>query len=74
MRDLLESPAPLRRAVGRALGKLVPFLVLAYVVSFLDRANVAFAKDSLAVSRGISEHVYALGAGIFFLRHRVKIS
>ena len=69
MRDLLESPAPLRRAVGRALGKLVPFLVLAYVVSFLDRANVAFAKDSLAVSRGISEHVYALGAGIFFLSY-----
>ena len=69
MKDLLESRAPLRRAIERALRKLVPFLVLAYVVSFLDRANVAFAKESLAASRGISEHVYALGAGIFFLSY-----
>lgn len=69
MSDLLESRVPLRRAVRRALRRLVPFLVLAYVVSFLDRANVAFAKEALAASRGISEHVYALGAGVFFLSY-----
>src|SRR5580698_11642795 len=40
-----------------------------YVVSFLDRANVGFAKQALAASIGISESTYALGAGLFFLTY-----
>jgi MFS family permease len=59
----------LDRALGRALRRLTPFLMLMYVVSFLDRANVAFAKEALAASEGISERVYALGAGLFFLTY-----
>jgi MFS family permease len=43
--------------------------MLMYVVSFLDRANVAFAKQALAATEGISEQVYALGAGLFFLSY-----
>lgn len=69
MSGLVEPNAPLSRAVRHAMGRLVPFLVLAYVVSFLDRANVAFAKEALAASRGISEQAYALGAGLFFLSY-----
>jgi MFS family permease len=38
-----------------------------YVVSFLDRANVGFAKQALQASVGISESTYALGAGLFFV-------
>jgi MFS family permease len=38
-----------------------------YVVSFLDRANIGFAKQALETSVGISESIYALGAGIFFI-------
>jgi MFS family permease len=40
-----------------------------YVVSFLDRANVGFAKQALAASEGISERAYALGAGLFFISY-----
>ncbi|WP_254062122.1 MFS transporter [Acidobacterium sp. S8] len=40
-----------------------------YVVSFLDRANVGFAKQALAASAGISERAYALGAGLFFISY-----
>jgi MFS family permease len=57
------------RAIHRAMRRLAPFLMLMYVVSFLDRANVAFAKQALAASAGISEQVYALGAGLFFLSY-----
>lgn len=57
----------LPRAISRALRRLGPFLMLLYVVSFLDRANVGFAKQALAASRGISEQAYAMGAGLFFL-------
>jgi MFS family permease len=59
----------LDRAVKRALWRLGPYLTALYVVSFLDRANVGFAKQALASSVGISEAAYALGAGLFFLTY-----
>jgi MFS family permease len=69
MPDTLVFSGPLPLAIRRAMRRLVPFLMLAYVVSFLDRANVAFAKEALAASRGISEQIYALGAGLFFISY-----
>ena len=56
-------------AIARARGRLVPYLMLLYVVSFLDRANVSFAKQALQSSAGINEHMYALGAGLFFISY-----
>jgi MFS family permease len=69
MPDVLSQADITTRAIRRALRRLVPFLMLMYVVSFLDRANVAFAKQALAATEGISEQVYALGAGLFFLSY-----
>ncbi|MGC1462923.1 MAG: MFS transporter [Terracidiphilus sp.] len=56
-------------AVARAVMRLTPFLMTMYVVSFLDRANVGFAKQALQTSVGISESTYALGAGLFFISY-----
>lgn len=41
--------------------------MLLYIISFLDRSNIGFAKQALAAYEGISERVYALGAGLFFI-------
>lgn len=57
------------RAVALALRRLAPFLMLMYVVSFLDRANISFAKQAMQTSVGITEQIYALGAGLFFLSY-----
>ncbi|MDR3750548.1 MAG: MFS transporter [Terracidiphilus sp.] len=57
------------RAVTRAGLRLVPFLMLMYIVSFLDRANIGFAKQALQASVGISESTYALAAGLFFISY-----
>jgi MFS family permease len=43
--------------------------MLMYVVSFLDRSNIGFAKQALEQSVGISEAIYALGAGLFFISY-----
>jgi len=56
----------LDQSIARARRRLLPFLLLMYVVSVLDRANIGFAKQALESSRGISEAAYALGAGLFF--------
>jgi MFS family permease len=56
-------------AVSRVRRRLVPFLMLMYVVSFLDRANISFAKQALHASVGITEQAYALAAGLFFISY-----
>lgn len=40
-----------------------------YIVSFLDRSNIGFAKQALEKSEDISESIYALGAGLFFVSY-----
>jgi MFS family permease len=57
----------LERATERALRRLVPFLLIMYVLAFLDRANVGFAQQSFQADTGVSNAAYAFGAGIFFI-------
>ncbi|UZN51608.1 MFS transporter [Cupriavidus cauae] len=47
--------------------RLVPFLLLCYVVAYLDRVNVGFAKLQMLNDLKFSETVYGLGAGVFFI-------
>jgi len=47
--------------------RLVPLLIVCYVVAYLDRINVGFAKLQMQESLGFSDAVYGLGAGIFFI-------
>ena len=54
-------------AYGKAARQLIPFLFICYVVAFLDRVNVGFAKLQMAPELQFSDAVYGFGAGIFFL-------
>jgi sugar phosphate permease len=56
-----------KRAYSKVFWRLVPFLMLCYVVAYLDRVNVGFAKLQMGQDLGFSETVFGLGAGIFFL-------
>src|SRR5689334_6602669 len=47
--------------------RIIPFLVLVFVVAWLDRVNVGFAKLQMVKDLGFSEAVYGFGAGIFYL-------
>jgi D-galactonate transporter len=47
--------------------RIVPFLMLCYVVSYLDRVNVGFAKLQMSAELGFSEAAFGLGAGLFFI-------
>lgn len=42
-------------------------LCVLYFIAFLDRANVAYAKLTMAPDLGFSEWTYGFGAGLFFL-------
>ena len=47
--------------------RIIPFLMLCYIVAYLDRVNVGFAKLQMLADLQFSETVYGLGAGVFFL-------
>jgi D-galactonate transporter len=47
--------------------RLIPLLFVCYIAAYLDRVNVAFAKLQMQQALQISDSVYGLGAGIFFL-------
>ncbi|MEX3667435.1 MFS transporter [Paraburkholderia phenoliruptrix] len=57
------------RAYSKVTWRLVPFLCLCFVIAFLDRVNIAFAKLQMVSELGWSEQVYGFGAGIFFLAY-----
>jgi len=59
-------------AIRRVRARLVPFLLAMYIVSFLDRANIGFAKDALQTHVGISPHAFALAAGLFFVSYSIS--
>jgi MFS family permease len=68
--QLLNSPV-LKSAIRKATFRLMPMLVILYIVAFLDRTNVGFAEEAMEQSIGISQAAYALGAGIFFIGYAI---
>ncbi|WOD14371.1 MFS transporter [Paraburkholderia kirstenboschensis] len=69
-RDVAAESSDKHRSLNALLfRKLMPLLVLAYVISFLDRTNIALAKSHMAVDLGMSAAAYGLGAGLFFLSY-----
>jgi MFS family permease len=47
--------------------RLLPLLFAGYIVAYLDRVNVSFAKLQMASDLHLSDTVFGLGAGIFFI-------
>jgi sugar phosphate permease len=47
--------------------RLIPFLFLCYILAYLDRVNLGFAKLQMLKDLSLSEAAFATGAGIFFI-------
>ena len=47
--------------------RLLPYLFLCYILAYIDRVNVGFAKLQMQHDLGMSDAVYGLAAGIFFI-------
>ena len=51
----------------RIAWRILPFLMICYLVAYIDRVNVGFAKLQMSSDLGLSEAAYGFGAGIFFI-------
>ena len=49
--------------------RLLPFLFLLYIVNYVDRTNLAYAALGMSRDLAFSDHVFGLGAGIFFISY-----
>lgn len=49
--------------VKKNRARLIPFMLALYVLAFLDRSNIGFAKETYQIDTGLSNEAYALGAG-----------
>jgi sugar phosphate permease len=47
--------------------RLIPFLFACYILAYVDRVNIGFAKLQMQQDLGMSDTVYGAGVGIFFI-------
>jgi MFS family permease len=59
----------LEQVVNKTRLRLIPFMLMLYILAFLDRANIGFAKASYQLDTGLGDGAFALGAGIFFVAY-----
>ena len=58
-----------QRARRRVAYRLLPFVFLLYIVNYIDRVNVSFANLRMSADLGLSDRVYGLGVGMFYITY-----
>jgi MFS family permease len=66
-----EGEAALRRAYVASEWRILPILSCLWMLAWVDRANVSFAKLQMLSDLHFGEVVYGFGAGLFFLGYVV---
>jgi MFS family permease len=67
----IDSDPALRKAYRSSEWHVLPLLFALWMLAWVDRANVAFAKLQMLPDLGFSETTYGFGAGLFFLGYVV---
>jgi len=62
-----EAEAHASATLAKVSRRLLPFLLLLYVVAWLDRVNIGFAALQMNADLSFSPAVYGFGAGVFFI-------
>jgi len=60
-----------RRTLRRVTWRLLPLLMVSYLVAYIDRVNIGFAALEMNKDLHLSASVFGLGGGIFFLTYFV---
>ena len=62
-----EHKSALNALYAKVSWRLIPFLFLAWILAWIDRVNIGFAKLTMLEDLAFSQAVYGLGAGVFFI-------
>jgi ACS family tartrate transporter-like MFS transporter len=61
------TPEYAKATFAKISWRLMPFLVIAYILNFIDRVNLGFAALQMNTELGFSATVFGNGAGILFV-------
>ncbi|MFJ6538431.1 MFS transporter [Paenarthrobacter sp. NPDC091711] len=64
-----KTPSDIQKsAIYRKISlRLMPVIIIAYFIAYIDRTNISIAKLQMSVDLGLSDAAFGLGAGLFFL-------
>jgi ACS family tartrate transporter-like MFS transporter len=60
------SPELKRRTILKVSWRLLPLIVVCYLINYIDRTNVSFAALTMNKDLGLTATMFGFGAGIFF--------
>jgi MFS family permease len=63
----MQTNSVLDKVVSKTSARLIPFMLALYILAFLDRSNIGFAKTAYQLDTGLSDESFAFGAGVFFV-------
>ena len=63
--DAIDDKVVETAVMKRVFWRLMPFLLAAYLICYIDRVNVGFASLQMNKAVGIDPKTYGLGAGIW---------
>ncbi|MEB3752765.1 MFS transporter [Acinetobacter sp. MD2(2019)] len=67
MPNIISSTQLEQETIQRVSKRIVPFLIILFIMAFLDRTNIGFAALHMNDAIGITQTIFGLGAGVFFL-------
>lgn len=63
---IIETPED-AAMFGKISWRLLPLLIVCYIIAFIDRVNIGFAQLQMRETLPFSDAAYAFGAGVFFI-------
>ena len=67
----IDQAVALDAVVRKVAWRLIPVLFVAYVINFIDRVNISFAKLQMGQALGLDDVSFGIGAGMFFIGYFV---
>ena len=64
-----DEAALARQTMRRVTWRLMPFLIIAYLFSIVDRSNIGFASLQMNHDIGLTQTVFGLAGGIYFIAY-----
>src|ERR1044072_4074772 len=61
-----EGAVDADRIMAKVMRRIVPFVLICYIISYIDRVNVGFGALTMNRDLGLSAAQFGFGAGVFF--------
>jgi sugar phosphate permease len=58
-----------QQVFAKCAWRLIPFMMLLFIVNYVDRTNIGFAALTMNKDLGFSPAIYGFGASVFFISY-----